>query len=339
MRCDLCSREFKNARGVKIHIQRKHKSSHTPTNPSTCDYFTPLSSTLFWDCVFPLLQPVEISSLLQTCKTFRNLANENKPWWAKYLTEKRLYTSDRPYPEYPDNPGLVFLRLANHVDGGRRRPRRGVCFSCLEDECRTSIHSTYKIPLCSYCSKQNDVYRYITKSVAMSEYCLTKKEVTSLPHVLTTNPYYSSAAPMSLYLVSDIVQKAGDRDIQAIKDKRKRIKEKRLENKLKRETLRRGVLEAALDKVGVQLRDDSELCKSYIEGSKLAKNWIQLNDIVNEMAFMKYLHEYTDYNTKLEQEVYELKMEYGYYYQGIWRDASEFVKLQYTVPDKWPWVM
>jgi hypothetical protein len=56
------------------------------------------------------------------------------------------------------------------------------------------------------------------------------------------------------------------------------------------------------------------------------------------MAFMNYLHEYTDYREKVEDEVEALADEYGGYYQGIWREASHYVKEEYERPDSWPWL-
>ena len=54
---------------------------------------------------------------------------------------------------------------------------------------------------------------------------------------------------------------------------------------------------------------------------------------------MKYLHNYTDYRSRLEEEVDDLCRIEGYYYQGIWREASDIIKSEYPIPTKWPWLV
>lgn len=171
----------------------------------------------------------------------------------------------------------------------------------------------------------------------MHEYALKRKEVDQLPYVEAANPYYRSAAPMKLYLLSDVVKVAGNRDVTAIRLKRQEATEKRRQTLAGQKLQRRIELVTALANVGLVLRGDSELCSTYINGTSPGKEF-GVEMIVNEMAFMRYLHEYTDYPTRVEQEATFLSDWYGGYYPGIWKEAAAIAKTAYTPPPSWPWL-
>jgi hypothetical protein len=172
----------------------------------------------------------------------------------------------------------------------------------------------------------------------MTEHGLKAKEVDSLPHVSKSNPYYKSAADMKLYLLADVIKKAGSRDVERIQELKKKAAEKRRLTAETKKKQREEELVEALAEMGLTLRCDSDLCESYIEGGGgLAKDW-SLESIVKEMALMKYLHEYTDYAKATEIEVEDLRDQCGYYYEGIWREAAEYVRSRYAKPSVWPWL-
>jgi hypothetical protein len=94
-------------------------------------------------------------------------------------------------------------------------------------------------------------------------------------------------------------------------------------------------LKEELAKVKLEIRDDSQLCKEYIEGSDLS-----LEDVVKEMATMHYLHSYTEYKADLERVADYLIKSRGPF-RGVWRCAAQSVKLVHVskgLPEKWPWL-
>lgn len=325
--CDICSRLFKNERGLRIHLRihrNKQQEEYKGNNmlPSLPE-FVVLGNLL------PFLDVNSISSLLVTCKCMFKVcvAQYNNCWWRRALRTYGLYRSSRLLPECNDQPGIAFLRLSEVTTKKGR-----CCFSCRAPT--SSINRFYMIPLCRTCQQNKDQYQCVTRTTAMREYCLKGKEVDDLEYTSVKNPYYRSAAPMKLYLLSDVIRVQGSRDIETIQLKKEEAREKRKKTISDKQEARKKELVGALDKVGLELRYDSELCERYIKGSSSA--W-SLDAVVKEMAFMKYLHEYTDYSTRLEEEVEQIA-KYDGYYSGIWREAADYTKQRYTRPDVWPWL-
>lgn len=94
-------------------------------------------------------------------------------------------------------------------------------------------------------------------------------------------------------------------------------------------------LQAALSEIKLDMREDSQLCKDFINGSD-----ISLEEVVKEMATMHYLYNYTDYKTDLERVVAHLVQTRGPF-RGVWRCAAQSVKLVHMskgLPEKWPWM-
>ncbi len=59
--------------------------------------------------------------------------------------------------------------------------------------------------MCSKCQRQHqDKYRYITKTRALGEYRLKLNDLEHLGVHEVDNPYYKKAAPMQLYLLSQV---------------------------------------------------------------------------------------------------------------------------------------
>ena len=100
------------------------------------------------------------------------------------------------------------------------------------------------IPLCRKCQKNNEKYRMITKTRAMSEYCVKEDELFKLNHIEVNNPHYSSASPMILFLKSQVeeiaMERWGDSDhIEQEIDRRKKIGEREPNQKTKNQSKRR----------------------------------------------------------------------------------------------------
>lgn len=290
--------------------------------------FQSIPEELFWEYLFPMLDTNSLSQFIVSNKNMLKFSRKNHEWWNKRIKKEHLYQSKRSYPEYKQYPGIVFLRL------GYNNKKNKYCFSCLQKT--TKFHDIYKIYVCKDCSKTKTPYQMVTRTTAMKEYCLKGKEVDELKCLQVPNPRFKSASPMRLYMLTDVLAKKGNRNIEEIKEKKNQSLLKRRQKKEQLQEERRKKLENALQQVGVEWRNDSELCEMYVSSKKT--DW-ELEQIVNEMAFMKYLYNYTDYRIRLEEEVEKIHHYEGCYYQGIWKEASDYVKSQYPIPSKWPWLV
>ena len=107
------------------------------------------------------------------------------------------------------------------------------------------------------------------------------------------------------------------------------------------EKARRWLIIEALELKGLKLRSDSRLCEMYIDGDN---DWT-VKEIVDEMARMRYLYEYTNYQKTFSKEFnkrVEMLSCYNGYYSGIKKDAREEIeddiKDRFKVPKVWPWL-
>jgi hypothetical protein len=137
---------------------------------------------------------------------------------------------------------------------------------------------------------------------------------------------------------------------QLIKERENRAK-KREENKRKNEPIRlkkeaekrnkrQEILVNALNRYGLELRSDSQLCNGYIDGT--IKDW-SLDEIVERMCQMKYLFEYMNMKYYLDKIYHEQKMEreFSKYYptQTVFEEAEEYVLSKIKgYPKTWPWM-
>lgn len=90
---------------------------------------------------------------------------------------------------------------------------------------------------------------------------------------------------------------------------------------------RRRVLDRELASKGLVYRDDSSLCKKFVDGT-LVPEW-SVDDVVNRMAQMKYLFEYTDFQ-KYYGDVKD-KMTFDQAEADILKNVGGY-------PPKWPWL-
>lgn len=289
-----------------------------------------LPHDLVWDILFPLLDPVSLSRCVVSCKPMMEYIASCPEYWEKRIWKDGLYTNERPFPEYGSNPGIVFLRLT-HCQGRKKMTQR-YCFSCQEQT--NSLHDVYQIPVCKACRSTKIPYRMITRTTAMKEYCLKAREVDSIPFLQVANPHYRSAAPMRLYLLRDVLSVQGDRDVETIKAKKEvQLKKRRQTIAMTREE-RRHQLTNALQEIGLEYREDNELCRTF-----LINKQIDLSMVVEETAFLHYLHQYTDYHDRLEDYVETLYDDAGFYFNDIWHEASDNVRRKYKRPKVWPWLI
>lgn len=186
----------------------------------------------------------------------------------------------------------------------------------------------------------------ICKSVAKADYFLTDKDLA--PLVYTSVPRRGRFHDYVLYNLSDIVTVFCDKyhisntDIVAkqteLAEQKKLAKEKRAIKSKTKEIYRKKELEEALAKYKLTLRDDSSLCQGYIDGS--IRDWT-LDKIVNRMCQMKYLFDYCNMDSCLEQAYQEQRDERraGYYPDMSVFEQAELIALRHkSYPDTWPWM-
>ena len=81
------------------------------------------------------------------------------------------------------------------------------CIECAKLTARS--HPILGIPLCQTCQRENqERYRYITKSRAIKDYRLKPADLALLGVHKVDNPHYKKAAPMQLYLSTQIEELA-----------------------------------------------------------------------------------------------------------------------------------
>jgi Restriction endonuclease/XPA protein C-terminus len=77
------------------------------------------------------------------------------------------------------------------------------CTHCTKETIR--LHPILNIPLCANCQRQRpELYQYISKTRAMETYRLRPTDLKPLGYHEVDNPHYKKAAPMQLYMLSQI---------------------------------------------------------------------------------------------------------------------------------------
>lgn len=102
------------------------------------------------------------------------------------------------------------------------------------------------------------------------------------------------------------------------------------------QSVRKDNLEKALKLKGLELRDDSKLCKKYIVNAQG-----DIDEIVETMCEMKWLFEYGNMNSYLDQVKQEWveTVEHGYIPDfQVFPEAKRLALETYPFPQKWPWL-
>lgn len=162
-----------------------------------------------------------------------------------------------------------------------------------------------------YCKNCSEVYRqYNTCGNSKCYYC--SKQACWNVFVLKT--YCQWCVPVSVLMKEE---------------ERKRIKEE--------EPLRHFILRRALREKGLELRSDSKLCRRYIQTGEG-----DIPFIVNRMCEMKFLFEYHDMRTVLQQveEESEIQSISDYWFESTCFEEAEGRILKKTggYPRVWPWI-
>ena len=86
------------------------------------------------------------------------------------------------------------------------KPKRP-CVECSKPTVR--LHPILEVPLCRICQKSVAKYKSVCKTLAIREYKLKPKDLEKLKYYEEKNPYFTTAAPMRRYLLSQVQALAG----------------------------------------------------------------------------------------------------------------------------------
>ena len=204
--------------------------------------------------------------------------------------------------------------------------------------------------VCKDCYKL-DKYTLVAKTKAKKEYILNDNDFVSLKIYFGTAAYGSGLA--TYYTKEQIIQKACEihnttqeqlntvlEELKNQKQIKKQYKQMSVnQNKAIKKINREYNLTKALNQAGLELRNDSVLCKKYIDGD----GEIDLDKCVQRMCEMKYLFEYCHMD-ECKAEAYEENCEElraGYFPDCSVFDKAEDIALRkYSngyYPNIFPW--
>lgn len=216
---------------------------------------------------------------------------------------------------------------------------------CVECGAEKAIYMT-KIDdnICKICRKL-DKYTFISKTFAKKMYLITDDDLKELKPCEDISTYSTLA---TYYTKEDLINCACEvhnttkENLQNVIDALIDAKKNKVVNeKIARTIKRTNDLEKALNKAGVELRDDSKLCKLYIDNKCSGK--FTLKQVVRRMCQMKYLYDYCHMKECLDKAHDDQIDERN---NGYFPDCSIFDEAEYnalrkysnnTYPDVFPW--
>ena len=155
----------------------------------------------------------------------------------------------------------------------------------------------------------------ICKSTAKVQYKLTEKDLAGIECYTVPNPRYRRGPEMTLFDEEDLIKafcvkhsiepKDIDSTLKCIDREKEERKTKRLIAANKKKDKRRKELTDALAQYDLIIRNDSSLCKGYIDGT--ITNWT-VDEVVNRVAQCRFLFDYCDMKRHLD-DVHEQRKE------------------------------
>ena len=216
-----------------------------------------------------------------------------------------------------------------------------------EDACRLLLAAHF-LTLCGkpvMKRERDDGVERVTQGRALgAEFCLSARDLASLPFDEVPNPHFRRAgAPMKLYKLSDVTalshaKHGGPVGVEEAAAKRFAQAERRRNTVKAKSEERRAQLEAALGVFRLELRSDSSLCNEFIRCAGRC-DWT-IDRVVRRMAEMRFLHEHTSYRNVL----HDIRDEYRD--MGERWDAKETAREAEALavarvggwPARWPWM-
>ena len=185
VRCELCPKTFKTQRGLRGHVTRSHGPKRVPERTISLRYLLHNQEKLVH--IFDFLDNRSVANFLCVTDVFASMG-EN--FWARFV--------DRRCQLSREIPGTLTLKsYYKFIKANQDR-----CFHC---EKKTScVNFFFKIPVCKACQCSWYYYRCVTKTRARKQYGVSEEALMKLEHMLVRNPHFSTAAPMVLFLESDV---------------------------------------------------------------------------------------------------------------------------------------
>lgn len=161
--------------------------------------------------------------------------------------------------------------------------------SDLCDHCELRDGFTFEWTRQKLCAECRDLktFQLVTKTVALKKYRLKEESLGGIFFVGYGNPHGKRAAPMRLFLRSDVRKRAlavhGSKEarlelLRKSKERGEKIKRGRLAKK----NNRTAELLTALHARGLTLRSDSSLCAGYIDGTVKDRNVDEISEVMEK---------------------------------------------------------
>jgi len=220
---------------------------------------------------------------------------------------------------------------------------------CVECNDKKGIkRAKLEIVLCKECAKL-EKYKLITKTEAKKRYLLLDDDLEGLLRISCNSSYglatYFRYIDVKLLccekngineedLESFLEEKECERN-ERIEERRRNGEEKRVRDRERREER----LRRELGKCGLVLRDDSVLCRKYMDGLD-----IRLEEVVRRMCEMRYLYEYCHMEEckDIAYREYREELDAGFIPDMCVSDAAEHMALRlYSeggYPEVFPWM-
>lgn len=176
------------------------------------------------------------------------------------------------------------------------------------------------------------------------EHCVQHDLVTHLyvtPRLVQSYPFKTKrrygGGCYHLFPLPDTIHKilkdhGGLQGIEMRKQRRELRSWQQIQAKQRLKNERESRLKHELQRLGCTLRPDSHICSLFIQNGNGDPRLI-----AEHMAYMRWLHEYTDYSVRLDEEVQAFGEENGFYH-GIAFHVGQMLQEEYNVPPHWPWL-
>lgn len=136
--------------------------------------------------ILSFLTDVDVLSLGGTCRKFSLFVRGNEKYWEARCTKLAFPKGVR------QRWFQAFLRQ-----------RHLICTHCYEAKSKGLRHAILDVKLCDTCKKL-PIFRTITKTKAIRQYKVQEVDLKELASALLPRYHYRCAAPMQLFLESDV---------------------------------------------------------------------------------------------------------------------------------------
>lgn len=222
------------------------------------------------------------------------------------------------------------------------------CDGCDEKGIYNKFFNKY---ICKNCKELNSNYILITRTNAKKQFLLTNNDLDTIEPF--TGKTSSTYGPATYFVKINLIDLAcikhdvnssnlENKILNIITEKNNKKEANRLKKEEKNKKLeikRKNKLIINLENAGLKLRNDSILCKKYINGD----NDFSLEEIIERMSQMKYLYEYChmDECKSIASNLYCKELNAGYFPDFSITEHAEYLALKkYSYgkyPDVYPW--